>query len=478
MGKGKSRDRALSDKRFESFVVFAEMRTGSNHLEESLNSLADVTSYGEIFNPVFLGTHNREELFGITVATREADPFPLLQAIRDNTEGLPGFRFFHDHDPRVIDTILEDPRTAKVILTRNPLHSYVSLAIARQTGQWRLTNPKMAKVGTAHFDGAAFDAMLAAQRAFRDRVQTTLQRSGQTAFWIAYEQIGDLDVLNGLAAFLGSAHRLEAIPGKLKKQNPGDIDDKVENPEEMRAHLAGLDPFLLARSVNLEPLRGPEVGRMTVAASSPLLYLPVPGGPVEAVRDWLTRLDGEAPRDGLSERDLRPWLRQTKQFISFAVLRHPLARAHDAWRDVLAGKGPEANTLRRVLANQHAVLIPETEDPGEHALGFLGFLGFLKANLGGQSSLPVADAWASQSGILAGMAQAVLPQRLIREFEAQAELDRLADLSGRAPQAFDPDMGHRGPTLADIYHDGHDDAAVDAYRRDYMQFGFKRWKNS
>mgnify|MGYP003679545410 FL=1 len=40
--------------RFDAFVMFAEMRTGSNHLEESLNTLSDVTSHGEVFNPSFI----------------------------------------------------------------------------------------------------------------------------------------------------------------------------------------------------------------------------------------------------------------------------------------------------------------------------------------------------------------------------------------------------------------------------------------
>lgn len=46
---------------------------------------------------------------------------------------LGGFRYFHDHDPRVLDMILDDPGCAKIILTRNPLDSYVSWKIAQAT---------------------------------------------------------------------------------------------------------------------------------------------------------------------------------------------------------------------------------------------------------------------------------------------------------------------------------------------------------
>ena len=53
--------------RFTSFVVFAEMRTGSNLLEANLNALPGVTSHGEVFNRYILGKKDRTELFGITM---------------------------------------------------------------------------------------------------------------------------------------------------------------------------------------------------------------------------------------------------------------------------------------------------------------------------------------------------------------------------------------------------------------------------
>ncbi|WP_179381069.1 nodulation protein NodH [Jannaschia marina] len=455
--------------RFDAFVLFAEMRTGSNHLEESLNALDGVQSFGEVFNPVFLGSHNRTELFGIDMAAREADPAPLLDAVVSEP-GLTGFRFFHDHDPRVLDEILDNPRIAKVVLTRNPLDSYVSLAIASQTGQWRLTNPKMAKAATARFVAEDFDALIERQMTFRDHVQRRLQVSGQGAFWIAYDDIGDLDVLNGLAAYLGAGSRLAEVPGKLKRQNPGDVEDKVENPGEMRAHLATLDPFLLTRSVNVEPPRGPAVPTLMAAADSPLLALPLPGGPTEAIRAWLTVLDGAPPVEGMTQKDLRPWMRKAKGFVSFAIVRHPLLRAYRAFERMQSGKGNAANTLRRVVANQHGV---DPDGPARDA--FLGFLKFLKANLNGQSSLPVAPEWASQAALLSGMAQAVLPQRLIREEEAAEELARLAGRVGRSAPAFEMPMPADVVALLDSEVE---DACIQAYRRDFLAFGFKRWKNS
>ena len=123
---------------FTSFVVLAEMRTGSNFLETNLNALEGVTCHGEAFNPHFIGYPNSTEILGISQQGREDDPHQLLAAIRDDAD-LGGFRYFHDHDPRILDTILDDPQVAKIILTRNPLDSYVSWKIAQATGQWKLT---------------------------------------------------------------------------------------------------------------------------------------------------------------------------------------------------------------------------------------------------------------------------------------------------------------------------------------------------
>lgn len=37
--------------RFDYFVIFAGMRTGSNYLERNLNAAPDLRCYGELYNP-------------------------------------------------------------------------------------------------------------------------------------------------------------------------------------------------------------------------------------------------------------------------------------------------------------------------------------------------------------------------------------------------------------------------------------------
>ena len=465
--------------KFDYFVVFAEMRTGSNHLEESLKTLPGVSMHGEVFNPVFVGGPNVEELFGHTLQSRESDPLPLLDRLVAEGEGLPGFRFFHDHDPRILERILPDPRCAKIILIRNPLESYISLKIAAATGQWRLTNAKMGKTAQVPFVGAEFDATLARLQDFQTVLTRGMQLTGQSAFYINYEDIGDLEVINGIAKFLGIEAQLEELPGKLKRQNPGALESKVTNPEEMHRHLERMDPFQLAKSPNFEPPRGAAVPSLVAAAESPLLHIPIKGGPDDQVSAWLAALDGKEPISGFSQKTLRPWMRNAKDYTAFAIVRHPLERAHAVFCNFILPKdAPGYADLRKVIRQQYGVPLPgETAglSRDQHRELFEGFLKFLKSHLGGQSSVRIDPAFASQLSVIQGVSQVLPPHRIIREAEAADVLARLAEGYGQSAPSF-PEKAQDMPfALADIHDKDLEDLAMEVYRKDYLTFGFKRF---
>ena len=59
------------DRKFDAFVIFAEMRTGSNYLEATLNDLPDLDCLGEVYNPTFIAHHNTFEMHGIDMDRRE-----------------------------------------------------------------------------------------------------------------------------------------------------------------------------------------------------------------------------------------------------------------------------------------------------------------------------------------------------------------------------------------------------------------------
>ena len=55
---------------------------------------------------------------------------------------------------------MADESCAKIILTRNPVESYISWKIARETGQWKLTDMKARKGAQVKFDGPEFVRMV------------------------------------------------------------------------------------------------------------------------------------------------------------------------------------------------------------------------------------------------------------------------------------------------------------------------------
>jgi LPS sulfotransferase NodH len=218
--------------RFESFVVLGEMRTGSNLLETQLNKFPGITCHPEVFNPLFIGKPGLEEYLGVTFEAREADPFTLLHALNAQS-GLNGFRLFTDHDPRIRAHVLADPACAKIILTRNPLESYISLRIAQATDQWKLGDVREHRRARVAFDPEEFDSYIHQLQAAQLEIQRSLQTTGQTAFWIHYEDIPDVAILNGLVRWLGVTHEIRETAMLLKKQNPGAIEDKITNPQAL-----------------------------------------------------------------------------------------------------------------------------------------------------------------------------------------------------------------------------------------------------
>ena len=461
---------------FHSFVMLAEMRTGSNFLEVNLNALDGVTCHGEVFNPHFIGALNKTDLFGIDMAQRDADPAALLARMREKTPGLSGFRYFHSHDLRVFGLVLDDPACAKIVLNRNPLESYVSLKIARDTNQWKLTNTSRHVTARPRFDGAEFEAHLTDAQEFQSVILNRLQLTGQTAFYIGYDDIQDVDVLNGLASWLGVKGRLKTPDYTLKKQNPEALGDKVSNPREMEASLARLDRFNLSRTPNFEPRRSAAVPNYVASASAPILFQPVKAAPEAALRRWLAGF-GEVV-SGFDRKQLKDWKAAHPGFRSFTVLRHPLARAHAAFGEVLE-KDAQAE-LRPYLERNHALKLPPKGEgfatEAEFRAAFRSFLDFLKRNLAGQTGLRVLPAFASQSATLQGFWQLQGPDLVLREEGLAAGLAYLcAQLTLPCPP-LPKDTDTAQVALAAIHGPDLDSAARAAYDRDYAAFGFGAWK--
>ena len=469
---------------FDSFVVFAEMRTGSNFLETNLNAIDGLTCHGEVFNPHFIGYPASAPVLGVSLEQRDRDPNALLDAI-SAAPGLNGFRYFHDHDPRVFKRLIDDVRCAKVILTRDTLDSYVSWKIAQTTGQWKLTDVKRRKEAKALFDPMEYAEHVGTLRAFQQDVTRRLQISGQVPFRLSYDDLQSLDVINGLAAFLGVSARLENLDTSLKVQNPASIASKVSNPDEMVAALRVLDDRDLDHIPHFEPHRSANVPSYVVGDRAPLIFMPLRGGPTEQVVAWLASLEGVAPdalRCKMSQKDLRQWKRAHKGHRSFTVLRHPVARAHHAFCTYILGRGPQVyKGIRQTLIRHYNLPLPLDGPDGtytldDHRAAFSAFLGFLRSNLNGQTAIRVDAAWCTQAQAMQGFGYLVPPDFVLREDDLGRDLGILARAAGCSPSEL-PAARTDGPyTLDETYTDEIEALAASAYQRDYMTFGFERWR--
>lgn len=218
------------------FVIVGMMRSGSNYLERSLNSLPGVRCHGELFNPKFIGlaADLGGEYLGFKrqhPAGRHADPVGMLQALIDACDRPAlGFRLFLDHDGQATSEALYHPAVRKVLLTRNYLESFVSLQIARETDVWLST--RKARPGEqhrVHVDPDELIQFTLRQSCYYNDVLSLLNQTGQDAIQIDYDELKDVAALNRVLAFIGVPDRFEAVHDPIERQNPGYLRDKIIN---------------------------------------------------------------------------------------------------------------------------------------------------------------------------------------------------------------------------------------------------------
>jgi hypothetical protein len=175
---------------------------------------------------------------------------------------------------------------------------------------------------------------------------------------------------------------------------------------------------------------------------------------------------------GMTQKDLRKWMRSQPGFASFSVLCHPMTRLIRGLSRPAATRDRRAAETRDVLSEplQRAV----GQDGNRRTTDFWLSPEFLKGHLKGQTSLRIPADWATQAALLQAAAQVALPQRIDQGTEAEASLHRLAEPLGvDAPDRGldDGGAGHWPDILrnADLQK-----AVFDAYRKDFVQFGFER----
>ncbi|MGB0496789.1 MAG: hypothetical protein ACPGID_00490 [Rubricella sp.] len=475
----------MSRDRFRYFVILGSMRTGSNLLERNIAQYPGTSIYGELFNPAFIGKPGRQEAFGMDRAARDRTPAALIAAMLDDAgDTLPGFRLFDGHDPRVMRHVIADRSAAKIVLRRPVADSYVSLKIARATDQWMLSSVRKRRVARIRFDAREYDTYRRDTAAHYATIRRLLQAAGETAFEIAFDEAKDLDILNGLARFLGLKETLNRIDEPIARQNPGALADKVENYEEMLAHLgregepSGVDVRTAAKG---------GIGQFHAAHGHPLLYAAIPGGPVNRPLDWLQEVgQGTEPIRFESRKDFETWRNGQGTVEAFTIVSHPLERLYRVFENRILDTGPAGfGAIRSHLVDHHGLAPPPTgaDEPESgvafsaerHRDNFLLFLEFVRENLAGRTPIRMDRHWTPQAEFLRGFGE-ITPLTLVltedRMLRGAAYLRQILDLDGIRNAPMRRAGGHRFYPLDAIMDDRLVQAALDAAEHDFRFFGF------
>jgi hypothetical protein len=203
------------------------------------------------------------------------------------------------------------------------------------------------------------------------------------------------------------------------------------------------------------------------------------------VLKWLADLDGvdvDALPTKLNQKALRQWKRKNKGHRSFTVVRHPVARAHATFCEMIlpVNEGRYAQ-IRNTLMKVYKVPLPKngpdaSYDVAAHREAFVAYLAFVKANLAGQTGFRIDGHWATQAATLKGFGDLCLPDMIVREDELESLLPLLAMQVGR----LDAPEPERAPddvpfALGEIYDEEIEALVHDIYQRDYLNFGFDSW---
>lgn len=463
------------------FVIFGAMRTGSNLFEKTLDHYEGLVGLGELYNGHFIGGPKVNEAFGMTLEERNLDPIGFLENVLAAHPGqIPGFRLFGGHDARVIAHAARDPHCAKFVLSRDPIDSFLSLKIARETGQWMLGKESKRKLAKIHFDGTEFEAYRTALESHYRRMRGMIHRSGEAAFEIRYDDLQVLDTMNGAAKFAGSKEEKEQLRQRIRRQNPEQVEDKVENPQDLanykQAPIAAKEPSPAFSALDA----------FTVSRGIELTFAPIPGAGAEAIIAVIAAAERMIGKDakplvtGLKPQQLER--RRGRGSFVFSFVRNPALRAWDAFQRYILRSDEQVYEDARLvmIRNYGAPSLPAmTRDPLAQLQGFDAFLAFIADNMAGLTAAVQAPAWMPQSLLLGAYAQEAPPDfvgRLERwDEDLKYILSRLnlpADDKLFAAMAEDLKILPSDIALEDVMTSARKAKLHKIYERDYRRLGY------
>lgn len=275
---------------YTRFIILSDARTGSNLLQQALNSHPAIVCFREIFNldPAYVDYDvdgwDPTSAADLELRGREPAAFLRERIFGEHPDGVQavGFKFHYDHfwfHADLLAALTRDVELRVVHLRRvNQLRMLVSLKIVEQTGQWlrhddlklkrqtlarKLTPASVARAVThpAESVGRIRRFLAPAQGAAPEekRALTLSVEECQRYFYKASHQVehfGGLFEAHPTAALTYEAmvrdpteelRRIQEFLGvtpaqlswTLRRQNPEPLRDLVANYEELKAAFAG-----------------------------------------------------------------------------------------------------------------------------------------------------------------------------------------------------------------------------------------------
>ncbi len=477
---------------FNRFIMLGSMRSGSILLEKFLNQYSGLVCHGELFQKSFIGEQGCQNYLGVSLETRDKDPQLLLDVVKaKHPNKITGFRFFQDHDNRVLQHALKDPFCAKIILTRDPIESFVSLQIALKTQQWLVSDIAHRKEAQIHFDLEAFATYQKHRTEYFAEIHEFLAATEQPYFEIDYSMLTTVENINRLAAFIGDRQEKTTLKEPIKRQNPGRLSSKIINIGEVRAALDapilhdGLPPMI-------KPIleRGTDLSRAYFCHNLPLVFAPIPSVPDLGVRKWLERHDNRPPQNMLSPHRFAEWKMRHKSPLFFTVVRHPVLLAYNAFMHKIFATIPAGYLgIRKDLENQFGMFLPHgnistthdrqvLEHGGygveAHRISFKLFLVFVAANLKNQTKIRQDGKWQLQSEIIRRYRILNSEVVVLKEDALALGLPYLENRLNLLPVhgwKNEPGAAYVFP-LSEVYDDEIEALARAAYAQDYQEFGY------
>ena len=231
------------------FVILNATRTGSNFLCTVLNSHPDILCHHEIFNPHVIGVarHLQGSDFRLgTMEERESDPVDFLDRVwrTDLGRSAVGFKMcLWQHEP-AYRAVLPDTSVRKILLKRrNRVKSFVSLLLARQTGEWVVydDHSEPAPRPSIHVDRDALLENVALHQRFYHETESALRGSGQDYAELWYEDLFSLDGLDPALGLLRIEGRPTLPEGQTRKLTPLALRETIVNFDALSEALRGSD---------------------------------------------------------------------------------------------------------------------------------------------------------------------------------------------------------------------------------------------